>query len=135
MKSDIQNREDIETLVHTFYGQVRQHPRLGPIFNGIITNWPEHLERLCDFWEMILFQSGPGKNKFNPMKAHKMVDQQVGNTIDQVHFGNWLELWFSTLDQLFEGKVAHHAKEHARNMAGILFMRIYESRSEDRPSD
>ncbi len=115
-KHDISNREDVEKLVHTFYGQVRQHPNLGPIFNGIVDNWPEHLERLSDFWEMILLQSGPGKNKFNPLKAHKEVDARMGNGITQVHFGNWLELWFTTLDQLFEGKTADHAKEHARNM-------------------
>ncbi|AGA79776.1 group III truncated hemoglobin [Echinicola vietnamensis] len=127
-KQDISNREDVEKLVHTFYGQVRQHPHLGPIFNGIVTNWPEHLERLSDFWEMILLQSGPGKQKFNPLKAHKEVDQKTGQGLTQVHFGNWLELWFTTLDMLFEGKVADHAKEHARNMASILFLRIYEAR-------
>lgn len=130
VKHDIRNREDIEKLVHTFYGQVRQHPALGPIFNEIVTNWPEHLERLSDFWEMILLESGPGKNKFNPLKAHKEVDLKIGQRLNQVHFGNWLELWFTTLDSLFYGEVTDHAKEHARNMASILFLRIYESRDQ-----
>ena len=126
--SDIQNRKDVELLVHTFYGRVQDHEVLGPIFNGIITNWPLHLEHLCDFWEMILLQTGPGAGKFNPVKVHREVDQKMNYILSQVHFGNWLELWFTTLGDYFEGPVADYAKEHARNMASILFFRIYDNR-------
>ncbi len=125
---DIQNRKDVERLVHTFYGKVREHENLGPIFNGIIEDWPRHLEHLSDFWEMVLLQTGPGARKFNPVRVHREVDQKVDYSISQVHFGNWLELWFQTLAENFEGKNADYAKEHARNMASILFFRIYENR-------
>jgi hemoglobin len=77
---------------------------------------------------MILLQSGPGAGKFSPVPVHKEVDTKTGNTLTQVHFGNWLELWFSTLDTYFEVKHADYAKEHARNMAHILFFRIMEAR-------
>ncbi len=127
-KKEIQNRQDVELLVHSFYGKVREHAVLGPIFNGVITDWPLHLEHLSDFWEMILLQSGPGAGKFNPVKVHRDVDRKMDHKITQVHFGNWLELWFGTLESHFEGPVADYAKEHARNMASILFFRIYDSR-------
>jgi len=127
-KKDIEQREDVELLVHTFYGKVREHPVLGPIFNGIITDWPLHLEHLSDFWEMILLQTGPGAGKFNPVKVHREVDRKMDHSITQAHFGNWLELWFGTLEGHFEGRVAEYAKEHARNMASILFFRIYDNR-------
>jgi hemoglobin len=127
-KTDIENRKDVELLVHTFYGKVRDHEVLGPIFNGIVADWPNHLEHLCDFWEMVLLQTGPGKAKFNPVKVHKEVDHKTAHSLSQLHFGNWLELWLETLRNNFEGKKADYAKEHARNMAGILFFRIYESR-------
>ena len=54
-KSDIQNRQDINRLVKTFYTKVRNHESLGPIFNGIITDWDQHFEVLTDFWETQLF--------------------------------------------------------------------------------
>lgn len=130
-RKEIKSRTEVSLLVRTFYSKVRVHGALGPIFNGIITEWDAHLERLTDFWEMVLLHSGPGSAKFNPVPVHKAVDKQVDNTIEQRHFGNWLELWFTTLDELFEGENADYAKEHARNMAHILFFRIMEGRSVD----
>ncbi len=118
----------MDLLVKKFYERVRLHPVLGPIFNGVVTDWEAHLIHLSDFWEMILLQTGPGAGKFNPVKVHLEVDKAVDNSIEQAHFGNWLELWFGTIDALFEGKNAAYAKEHARRMAHVLFMRIWEVR-------
>ena len=124
----IQSRKEVDLLVRSFYEQVRVHELLGPIFNEVVQDWEVHLVHLSDFWEMILLQTGPGAGKFNPTKVHREVDEKVDYSIDQVHFGNWLELWFATLDQYFEGEVADYAKEHARRMAHMLFMRIWEAR-------
>ena len=55
MKRDIVDRRDVAIIVHAFYTKVRADELLGPIFNKIITDWDEHLERLIDFWEMSLF--------------------------------------------------------------------------------
>ena len=122
------SRKEVDFLVRSFYDQVRVHELLGPIFNEVVQDWEVHLVHLSDFWEMILLQTGPGAGKFNPTKVHREVDEKVDYSIDQVHFGNWLELWFATLDQYFEGEVADYAKEHARRMAHMLFMRIWEAR-------
>lgn len=127
-RTEIKSRKEVDFLVRRFYAQVRVHEDLGPIFNGLVNDWDHHLEHLSDFWEMILLQSGPGRAKFNPTKVHREVDVQVDHSIEQVHFGNWLELWFSTVDRYFEGKNADFAKEHARRMAHMLFMRIWEAR-------
>lgn len=124
----IEDRADVSLLVRSFYHKVRIHENLGPIFNHIVQDWEKHLERLTDFWEMVLLQSGPGAGQFNPVPVHKEVDRESLTVIEQMHFGNWLELWFSTLDEHFEGKHAHYAKEHARKMAHILFFRIMEGR-------
>lgn len=125
-RQDILCRQDVEQLVHTFYGKVRQHPELGPFFNETITDWPEHLEKLSGFWETNLFFVKAYKG--NPLKAHLAVDTTFNHQIEQDHFGNWLELWFATVDGLFEGKNAHLAKERARSMAHILFIRIFQAR-------
>ncbi|OOG68604.1 group III truncated hemoglobin [Algoriphagus sp. A40] len=128
IKSPIHSRQEVDFLVRRFYDRIRVHPTLGPIFNSVVEDWETHLIHLSDFWEMVLLQSGPGAGKFNPTKVHREVDSAVDNTIEQAHFGNWLELWFTTIDEYFEGEVAEYAKEHARRMAHMLFMRIWEAR-------
>ncbi len=127
-KLDINTRKEVDFLVRRFYDQIRIHETLGPIFNEVVKDWDTHLIHLSDFWEMILLQSGPGAGKFNPIQVHREVDTAVDNSIEQVHFGNWLELWFSTIDRYFEGETADFAKEHARRMAHMLFIRIWEAR-------
>ncbi|KEO75724.1 group III truncated hemoglobin [Anditalea andensis] len=131
-KQDITSRKDVSFLVRNFYAKVRVHADLGPIFNGIVNDWESHLERLIDFWEIILLNTGPGAGKFNPVKVHKEVDQVTGYKIHQALFGHWLEMWFSSLDEHFEGANAHFAKEHARKMAHILFFRIMDGRMENK---
>lgn len=127
-RATIRSRKEVDFLVRRFYKEIRVHPTLGPIFNGVVQDWDHHLVHLSDFWEMILLKSGPGEAKFNPTIVHREVDAKVDHSIDQAHFGNWLELWFATIDRYFEGEVADFAKEHARRMAHMLFMRIWEAR-------
>jgi hemoglobin len=125
---DIKSRKEVDFLVRRFYKEIRAHESLGPIFNSVIQDWEHHLIHLSDFWEMILLQSGPGKGHFNPTKVHQDVDKKMDHSIEQAHFGNWLELWFMIIDRYFEGETANYAKEHARRMAHMLFMRIWEAR-------
>ena len=125
-QKDIERREDIFLLVSTFYGKVRKDALLGPIFNSIITDWPKHLNHLTDFWESNLFFE---KNYHgNPLQKHAEVDAKMGHTINEMHFGVWLNLWFETIDDLFHGEVAQIAKNRARNMGTFLHLKIFEAR-------
>ncbi len=125
-KTDIKDREDVSLLVRTFYTDVRAHDLLGPIFNRIIADWEQHLELLTDFWESQLFL----KRKYtgNPVAAHQEVDDKVNQTITPEHFGLWLNLWYQTIDSLFEGEVAWIAKNRAQKMSTMLYMKIFEHR-------
>jgi len=128
---ELKDREDIFLLVSTFYNKVKKDDFIGPIFLEIIPDeeWNSHIEKLTDFWESTLFFKRVYKG--NPMKAHKDVDTHFNNGITQKHFGKWLELWFSTVDSLFYGDKAHEAKERARNIASLLFFKIYEYRKQE----
>ncbi len=127
---DIENREDISKLVHTFYASIRKDELLGPIFNKHIKEeqWPAHLEKLTDFWETNLF--GVPAFKGSPTMAHIKVDKELDYGVDQKHFGQWLTLWFSIIDSLFDGERATRAKEAARRMAAGQFMAIWHNRPE-----
>ncbi|WP_337188429.1 group III truncated hemoglobin [Phenylobacterium sp.] len=79
----------IRTQVHTFYGRVRVHPVLGPVFNSAIGDWDEHLAKLCDFWSSVLLMTG--RFKGSPMAAHARRPD-----IRDEHFAVWLDLFEAT---------------------------------------
>ena len=126
IKTDIKNREDVSLLINTFYKKIRNDEILGPIFNGIITDWDAHLVLLTDFWETQLFL----KRKYygNPVTVHQEVDDKLKHGINPEHFGLWLNLWFATIDELFEGETTWIAKNRAQKMSTMLYMKMYENR-------
>ncbi|HDZ07092.1 hypothetical protein LCGC14_0166720 [marine sediment metagenome] len=129
--TQITNREDVSVLVHTFYDKIRQNEMLGPIFNGHITDeqWPAHLSKLTDFWESNLF--GVRTFRGSPSKAHVTVDKNLKHTISQNHFAQWLQLWFETIDELYEGELANNAKDMARRMSTGQYIHIWQNRPEE----
>lgn len=126
MKSDIKTREDVYLLVTSFYNKIRNDAVLGPYFNEAIKDWDAHLNNLTTFWESSLFL----KTRYlgNPLEAHIKVDKTNNHSITQEHFGLWLNLWFETIDELFEGDYAQNAKERARKMSTFLYLKIFEAR-------
>lgn len=128
--NDIENRADISLVVHTFYAQVRKDDVIGSIFNKQITDWDFHLDRIINFWEQILFQTR--KYIGNPMETHVKVDKNADHQIEPMHFGRWLELWFSTINKYFEGENAEILKNQARKMQTVLYMRMWEHKPENK---
>ena len=124
----ITNRADVYFLVSTFYNKIKKDEFIGPIFLSAISpnDWGNHLEKLTDFWETNLFFAK--KYKGNPMQVHQKLDAENNFTITQKHFGKWLELWISTLDELFIGEKAKKAKESARNISFLLFLKMFKNK-------
>ncbi len=127
-KKQIKDREDIFLLVTLFYEKIKQDDTIGKFFIKRISDnqWDAHIEKLTGFWETNLFFVR--KYKGTPIQVHKNVDQQFNHIIHQEHFGRWLQLWFSTVDELFIGEKARQAKERARNMASMLFFKLFENK-------
>lgn len=130
MKSDISTREDIFLLVSSFYDKVRTNDTLGPFFNETINDWDAHLQHLTTFWETSLFMTRKLEKKYygNPLEAHVKVDHMHDNSITEMHFGIWLNLWYETLEALFEGEVTENAKRRARKMGTFMYLKIFEAR-------
>ena len=129
-KYDITTREDVFLLVSTFYTKIRKDSMLGPFFNDAIKDWDAHLERLTTFWESSLFMTRKLEQKYigNPLEAHIKVDVENNNNVTEKHFGLWLNLWYQTIDELFEGDYAENAKRRARKMSTFLYLKIFEAR-------
>ncbi|HMC00618.1 MAG TPA: group III truncated hemoglobin [Flavobacteriaceae bacterium] len=126
-RKDIKTRDDVYLLVTSFYEKVRNNELLGSFFNDKIKDWDEHLNRLTNFWESSLFL----KTRYygNPLEAHVKVDKENNNSITELHFGVWLNLWYETIEEHFEGEYAENAKRRARKMGTFLYLKIFEARS------
>ena len=126
---DINGRADIERLVNTFYGKVKEDDLIGPIFTERIKSseeWKKHEAKLSDFWESNLqFKS---IYKGNPVEVHNSVDKDRDYSIDHSHFGRWQLLWIANINEQFEGDVAQMAKNKARNMAHNLYLRMFQEK-------
>ncbi len=89
----------ISELVETFYGHIRTHDVLGPIFASKIENWEPHLAIMKNFWASIILESG--RYHGNPMGKHLAID---GLNAD--HFMIWLSLWDATIEEVGVSKEA-----------------------------
>jgi len=122
---DIENRQDIEILINSFYDKVKKDETIGFIFNNIIgDDWSHHLPIMYNFWDMVLF-SKPGYGG-NPTRAHVDMDKRI--PLEQEHFDRWLELWNGTIDGLFTGENADQAKNRGALMANLIRIKIQMSR-------
>ena len=113
----IESIEDIIVLVDAFYEKVNMDELLSSIFNEIAkVHWESHMPTMYAFWSSILL----GKSGYSgrPFPKHLPLP------IKQKHFTRWLELFYLTVDENFEGKLAIEAKNRASNIAEIFSFKI-----------
>jgi hemoglobin len=121
MKKDIENRNDIELLVNSFYDKVKADPVIGFIFNDIVqVHWKRHLPVMYDFWENTLLYTGGYTG--NPMEIHRRLNQLISLTAE--HFQQWTNLFTSTVDELFTGEKAELAKQRAISISTVMQIKI-----------
>jgi hemoglobin len=106
--------QEIARLVPAFYAKVRQDALLGPIFNAAIDNWPQHLEKLQDFWSSVMLTSGRYKGR--PMIAHVKHEQHMTREA----FERWLQLWRETGQELLAPEAAAAFQDRAGRIAESL---------------
>lgn len=114
--------DDIRRLVSEFYSRVRADELLGPIFNGAIDDWPEHLWKLQDFWSSVMLATG--RYKGHPMGAHLKHHEQMTPEA----FERWLGLWRQTTTDVLSPEAAEAFQATAGRIAqsfqlGVQFYR------------
>jgi hemoglobin len=118
---DIESRADCESLVRAFYGRALEDPIIGFIFVDVAKlDLEAHVPRITSFWETILLGARSyGGGAFRPhAELHMKVRLREG------HFTQWLNLWSSTVDELFAGERAELAKAHAQRVAQAFLARL-----------
>lgn len=111
MKPDITTQADIRQLIDLFYEKVKEDATIGFIFNDIAhVDWAHHLPKMYAFWEFLLLGT-PDAYRGNPIQKHLDLHQKI--PLKAAYFDQWLALFQSTVDELFEGPGAENAKFRA----------------------
>ena len=122
MKTDIKNRADIEKLATIFYGKVKEDAAISYFFNDVAkVNWENHLPKMCDFFENILFSSGNYDG--NPMVIHEELNKK--SELKREHFQHWNFLFDATVDELFIGLKAEEVKQRAINISEAMMYKTH----------
>lgn len=119
MKADIENIEQIKTLVNQFYNRVKEDELLAPLFNHV--NWEKHLPVMYAFWNNVIFNTGGYSG--NPLQAHRNFHQQF--PLNALQFERWLKLFNETLDLHFEGTNTETARQRATSIAGVMQIKLF----------
>ncbi|WP_395678064.1 group III truncated hemoglobin [Inquilinus sp.] len=104
----------LPALLARFYGKVRRDDDLGPLFNDVVRDWPEHLQRIADFWSSVMLASG--RYKGNPVVIHLMHAPRITPEM----FARWLALWQETTSEMLPDAAAAAMQAKARRIAQTL---------------
>ena len=107
----------IVALVDNFYAKARCDPLIGPVFENTVRDWPEHLDKLHDFWSSVMLTTG--RYKGNPMAAH------IKLPIAPHFFERWLALWRETAAELFAPTLAARFAAKAERIAESLKLALF----------
>jgi hemoglobin len=117
-RDELITEDGLRDLVGRFYAKVRRDPLIGPVFNGAIQDWDEHLARLTDFWSSVMLTTGRYKGR--PLPAHV----KHGDSITAQSFERWLALWRETTEEVLPPAAAAAMQEKAGRIAESLSLGI-----------
>ena len=113
------NEQSIQVMVHTFYGCIRKHSRLGEIFERRLEGrWDEHLARMETFWQSVLLKNGTYKGK--PVPAHLKQKELVSSD-----YGEWLDVFRPVIRELFVPDFADEIIAVAERIAQSLWLATF----------
>lgn len=113
------DEDSLRELVDAFYARVRADAALCPVFDDAVQDWPEHLDRLTDFWSSVMLTSG--RYKGQPVPAHK----KHGDRITPALFDRWLALWAETSSELMYPDAAAALQLRAARIAESLRLALF----------
>jgi len=99
----ITTKADVELLVDTFYAAVLKDELLAPFFARL--NFAEHLPKMVHFWSFVLLDE--------PGYITNVTEKHASMKLSKELFDQWVHLFQSTVDKLFEGEKAGLAKQRA----------------------
>lgn len=118
---DIQNRNDLESIIKAFYDKLLEDEEFKHIFLQVAAvDMEKHLPIIVDFWESSLFQTNNYKR--NTLKKHLDLHNTYG--LAATHFEKWLDLFNNTVDQHYSGSLASKMKVKALSVGTVIQIKI-----------
>ena len=103
---DIQTKEDLVLLVDVFYNRVLQDEKLAHFFAHL--NFEEHKPKMVHFWSFVLLDE--------PGYTTNVFDKHANLHANSADFNEWVSLFHTTVNELFEGEKAEAAKFRATTL-------------------
>lgn len=120
-KRDIQQRADIEILMRAFYNTLLKDDAMAHIFNDVAQiDLEAHLPNIVSFWEGVVFNTGDYRN--NVMQLHLNLNAKA--PLRKERFETWLEVFYGSVDGLFEGSNAEKIKTRALSIATVMQVKM-----------
>ncbi len=116
----------IRAVVYEFYDHIRADALLAPVFNQRISeaHWPEHLDKMCDFWSSSLLRTSRYQGR--PLPPHLAIPE-----LGDDHFERWLSLFHMTVTKLCSEETQQIFFDLARRVARSFRMAVAFHRGEN----
>ena len=121
---DIQTRNDIQTLMESFYNKALTDELIGFFFTEVAPlDMETHMPLIVDFWETVVF--GVAKYKGNVFQVHQHIHQLSAFKTED--FTRWVLLFQQTVNELFTGSNAEMIKQKAESIATVMRIKLLHS--------
>jgi len=107
---EILEKSDVQDLVQSFYSQVLTDQDLAPFFQKI--DFETHIPKMVHFWSFVLLDE--------PGYKTNVTDKHMHMPLTKEHFDRWLELFHTTVNEMFIGERAEIAKQRANLIAWTI---------------
>ena len=120
-KRDIQDRQDLEELLRTFYKRAFDDDLIGRFFTEVVPlDLRTHIPVITDFWESVIFNKHNYRK--NVMQIHQHIHQL--SSIKKEHLDRWVLLFTGVIDESFDGEKATLMKHRARSIATMMDIKL-----------
>lgn len=91
------------------------------IFNDVAQiDLEAHLPHIVSFWEDVVLNTGDYRN--NVLQVHLNLNAKV--PLSKERFDTWLQVFFTTVDNLFAGQNAEKIKTRALSIATVMQIKM-----------
>ena len=123
---DIETRDDIVSMLYSFYNRAFKDELIGRFFTEVVPlDLETHIPVIADFWESIVL--GTRGYRKNVMEVHQHIHHL--SAIKKEHLERWVFLFTGTVDALFKGDKAELMKQRARSIATLMDIKLNHSQT------
>jgi hemoglobin len=120
---DIQNQDDLYLLVDEFYKKLLADGSISYIFTDVVKiQLEEHLPVLVTFWSQAILGTGGYTNNLTDIHLNINKIEKLTPELFKI----WLNHFYTSVDENFQGSNAEKIKTQALNIATVMQIKIFQ---------